>query len=156
MAQNQYNPRGAHLTMPVPIADNSGIGPIAGEFLGFGDPSNPVGGGANQHMLFGVAGNSYTPPTGVVNPDGVSVAFEGVWYGTVIAESSKSPLVGCAIHPGDPLFADDDGTYDGTTGCYYGFTINCDSANGHLLGNSLDAVTSGATATVRIRLRVGG
>lgn len=157
MATNQYNIRGVNLTLPVPIADNGGVGPLSNEPLMFGNPSNPVGGGAANHMLACVAQNSYTPPTGVVNPDGISVALEGVWYLTVSGVHAVSPANPVAINPGDPIFADDNGTYDSVTGCYYGFSLNADSINGHYFGNSLDAVASGAVnQTVRVRLKVAG
>ena len=65
---NQANPRGEFLMFPVPVAANNGVGPISGDPLMFG---------ANGHLA-GVAQNSYTPPTGVPNPEGVGVQLIGV------------------------------------------------------------------------------
>lgn len=167
MASNTANRRGEFLTMPVPLYVNPAganfglststpIGPCANDPLMFGNPSNPVGGGDTSHMLAGVCQTNYTPPTGVVNPDGVSMAFIGVWFLTVVAEHSKSPASNTAIAPGDPIFAEDDGTYDPVTGCYYLFTLNADATNGHYFGSSLDTLAAGTTGTIRVRLKVTG
>jgi hypothetical protein len=158
MATNQVNERGVRLTMPVPIAANAGVGPISGDPLMFGNPSAPFGGGVSSRMMAGVAQTSYTPPAGmgIANPDGISVHFEGVFLLSVAAAHSLSPATSTAIGIGDPVYAGGNGTYDATTGCYYGFTLNADSANGHYFGNSLDAVAAGLTATIRVRLKVSG
>jgi hypothetical protein len=167
MAQNQFNLHGDDLTMPVPLYVNPAgpsfglsstapIGPCAGDPLMFGNPSNPVAGGVSSRMLAGVAQDNYTPPTGVVNPSGVSVDFDGVWLLSVSAVHSVSAPNPTAIAPGDGIYAEDNGTYDATTGCYYGFTLNADSTNGHHFGNALDAVAAGATATIRVRLKKTG
>lgn len=158
MAVNQVNERGMRLTMPVPAAANAGVGPKSGDPLMFGNPANPFGGGVASRMLAGVAQTSYTPPLGmgIPNPDGISVHFEGVYIFSVGAVSSQSPASNLAINPGDPIYADLNGTYDATTGCYYGFTLTADSANGHYFGNSLDAIAAGLTASVRVRLKVAG
>lgn len=131
--------------MPVPSADNAGVGPISGEPLMFGQ--------AGAAGLAGVAQNSYTPPTGI--PTGtVSVDFEGAYFLTVIAKSSISPSTGKAINPGDKIYADG-GTLDTVTGCLYGFTLDANS-NGLYFGNALDALTSASTGTIRVRLKVTG
>jgi hypothetical protein len=161
MAVNQVNERGVRLTMPVPlyanplVAGSPVVGPISGEPLMFGNPSTPSGGGASSHMIAGVAETSYTPPLGMgnINPDGISFHMEGVFLLPVIAEAGLSPSAGLAIAPGDPIFADDNGTYDPVTGCYHGFSLTCDSANGHFFGYCLDAVLAGVAATVRVKLK---
>lgn len=148
MAANKALERGVAVTMPVPSADNAGLGPVSGEPLMFGTGTAP------GYGLAGVAQNSYTPPTGV--PTGtVSVDFEGAYNLTVIAKSSLSPSTGKAINPGDKIYADG-GTLDTTTGCLYGFTLDVNSSSGIYYGNSLDALTSGSSGVVRVRLKVTG
>lgn len=158
MATNQVNERGVRLTMPVPLAANAGVGPKSNDPLMFGNPAAPFGGGVSSRMLAGVAQTSYTPPAGmgIANPDGISVHFEGVFLLLVGAVSSQSPGTNLAINPGDPIYADLNGVYDPVTGCYYGFSLTADSANGHYFGNSLDAIAAGLSATVRVRLKVSG
>src|SRR5271169_6496769 len=134
--------------MAVPAAANGGAGPYSGDVLLFGD--NEAGA-----SLAGVAQNSYTPPTGIPNPEGVGVQFIGVFFLTVVALNQLSPGTGVAIAPGDPVYADG-GTYDATTGCTYGFTLDANEATGHYFGNALDAVASGQTAIIRVRLKVTG
>lgn len=151
---NQANPRGEFLMMAVPVADNSGVGPISGEPLIFGTAPGTDTDDPNA-CLAGVAQNSYTPPTGIPNPEGVGVQFIGVFFLSVTALDGLSPATGVAIAPGDRIFADG-GTYDATTGCTYGFTLNADFTEGIYFGNALDAVASGQTATIRVRLKVTG
>lgn len=143
---NQANPRGEFLMMAVPVADNSGAGPVSGEALMFGD--------VTAGNLCGVAQNSYTPPTGIPNPEGVGVQFIGVFFLTVLGSTQVSPIAGHALNPGDRVYADG-GTYDATTGCTYGFTLDANSSAPYF-GNTLDAVLSGALTTVRVRLKVNG
>ena len=147
MAANKALERGAQITMPVPAADNGGVGPVSGEPLLFGS------GAAPSYGLAGVAQNSLTPPTGI-STGTVSVDFEGVYFLTVTAKSSLSPSTGKAIAPGDLVYADG-GTYDSVTGCTYGFTLDANSSTGVKFGFALDALTSGATGTIRVRLKVG-
>jgi hypothetical protein len=146
---NQANPRGDFLMMAVPVAANGGVGPYSGDPLIFGD------GEIAGSDLAGVAENSYTPPTGVPNPEGIGVAFIGVFFLTVVALDGLSPASGEAIYPGDRIFASG-GTYDQTTGCTYGFTLDANHASGVYFGNALDNVPAGQTATIRVRLKVGG
>src|SRR5271169_2224352 len=136
--------------MAVPVADNGGVGPISGEPLMFGKNTSDI-----TRVLTGVAQNSYTPPTGIPNPEGVGVQLIGVFFLTVVALNQLSPGTGVAIAPGDPVYADG-GTYDATTGCTYGFTLDANEATGHYFGNALDAVASGQTAIIRVRLKVTG
>lgn len=146
MSVNNANPRGEFLMMAVPTADNAGAGPVTGEPLMFGNAS--IG-------LAGVAQNSYTPPTGVPNPQGVGVQFIGVFFLSVSGNLGDSPPTGAAINPGDRVYASG-GTLDATTGCLYGFVLDANSSTGRYFGNALDAVPSGQTATIRVRLKVEG
>lgn len=131
--------RAEYITMPVPAAANV----VQNQPLMFG---TPVG-------LAGIAGNAYTPPTGI--PTGnVGVTFIGAFLLSVTAKSALSPSVNKAIAPGDKVYADG-GVYDATTGCTYGFTLDANSG-GAYFGNALDAVAAGTTATVRVRLKVTG
>jgi hypothetical protein len=132
--------------MAVPTAANSGVGPISGDLLLFGD-SNGV--------LAGVASSSYTPPTGIANPEGVGVDFIGVFFLSVVALDGLSPANAVAIQPGNRVYASG-GTYDSTTGCTYGCTLDFNHATGLYIGNALDAVVAGQTATIRVRLKVAG
>jgi hypothetical protein len=143
---NQANPRGEFLMMAVPIAANGGVGPISGDFLLFGD---------DDGALAGVAQNSYTPPTGVPNPEGIGVQFIGVFFLPVVAVDGLSPANSVAIQPGDRIYASG-GTYDATTGCTYGATLDHNEATGMYIGNALDAVVAGQTTTIRVRLKVTG
>lgn len=144
MAINNANPRGEFLMMAVPVADNNGVGPLSGEPLMFGNPPS----------LAVTAQNAYTPPTGVPNPQGVGCQFIGVNFLSVSANDGASPPSGIAIKPGDKVYASG-GTYDATTGCTYGFALDANSS-GHYFGNALDAIPSGQTATIRVRMKVAG
>lgn len=73
---------------------------------------------------------------------------------SVLAATTISPLAGSAIKPGDKLYADG-GTLDATTNVTTGFTIDKNSS-GTYFGNALDAVGSGLTATIRVRLKMSG
>ena len=145
--QNKVNERGTRLTLPVPAAANSGVGPNAGDPLLFGNNSSPNFG------LAGVVINNYTPPTGV--PTGnVGVDFEGVFALSVVAKSSIGGS-SLAINPGDRIYADG-GTRDVTTGCVYGCTLNANSSTGAYFGNAIDALAAGSTGTIRVRLKGNG
>lgn len=147
MAQNQTNITGDYLTISAPIAANNGVGPNSGDPLLYGRGTSPGFG------LACVAQTSYTPPTGT--PTGnISVDLTGVWDLSVVAKSSIGGG-GLAIAPGDKIYADG-GTYDITTGCLYGFTLNGNSSAGAYFGNALDAIASGQTATIRVRLKKTG
>jgi hypothetical protein len=142
--------RAEYIMMAVPIAANNGVGPISGDFLMFGNTTDDPEGN-----LAGVASNSLTPPTGIVNPEGVGVQFIGAFFLSVQALDGISPASGVAIHPGDRIYASG-GTYDATTGCTYGCTLDANASTGIYIGNALDAIPSGQTATIRVRLKVTG
>jgi hypothetical protein len=144
---NQANARGEFLMMAVPVADNGGQGPLSSEPLLFGASATGI--------MAGVAQSSYMPPTGVPNPEGIGVQFIGVFFLTVFANDGASPAGGVAINPGDRVYASG-GTYDAPTGCTYGFVLDANSSTGKYFGNSLDAIPSGQSATVRVRLKVTG
>lgn len=125
-----------------------------GEFLQFPVPSTVVSG---DPILVGamaaVAQESYTPP-GSVTPTGqVSVALIGCFFLSVTAKSSLSPSVGSAVKPGDKLYLDG-GTLDSTTNVTTGGTLD-KNTGGTFFGFACDAITSGSTATIRVRLKVG-
>ena len=147
MSTNQNQEHGWYETMPVPIAANSGVGPIANDPLVFGRGTSPDFG------LAGVAETSYTPPSGTATGS-ISVNFEGVYLLSVVGKDAIGGS-NLAIAPGDKVYADG-GTYDLTTGCLYGFTLNGNASSGAYFGNSLDAVVAGATTTVRVRLKKSG
>ena len=93
-----------------------------------------------------VAIDDYSSVTG-----GTTFCFEGVFALTVIGQSSKSPVSGLTIRPGDQLFAT--GTLDATTNVTTGLTIDATRGSipfGMLFPvNALTAYTvaSGATVT---------
>lgn len=147
MSVNQQGMHGWDETMPVPIAANSGVGPISGDPLLFGRGTSPAFG------LAGVAETSYTPPSGTATGS-ISVNFEGVYFLSVVGKDAISGS-NKLIQIGDKVYADG-GTYDPTTGCLYGLTINGNNTSGAYYGNALDQVTAGATTTVRVRLKKSG
>ncbi len=150
MATNEANRRGQNLTIAAPLAANSNVGPKSGDPLVIGTGDSPWFG------LACVAETSYTQPGSMVPTGNISVQFEGVFNlqvkGLVDAHGGGS----VALNPGDQVFADTDGTRDATTGVYYGFTLDNNDESGIYFGNVLDAVGSGATATVRVRLKGNG
>ena len=105
-------------------------------------------------QLAGVSKEAYTTnPTAV--PDGkVAVAFRGAAFLSVTAATVLSPLTGSAVKVGDKLYADG-GTFDSTTNVTRGFTLD-KNTGGVYFGNALDAITSGQTAVIRVRLKVTG
>lgn len=151
MAQNEVNFRGTKLTVPAPIAANGGVGPNSGDPLIYGTGTSPGFG------IAAVAETSYTPPSGVTPTGNIEIKTEGVFS---LAVLPKTAVVGGSNHsfaPGDKVFADNDGHYDATTGCYYGFTLSGASVSGIYFGNILDTLAGGASKVfVRIRLKVAG
>jgi hypothetical protein len=147
---NSIDARAEFLTLAAPAAANSGVGPIANDPMMMGQGTSPGFG------LAGVVQSSYTLPSGLVPTGNVSVAFIGVFALSVVAKSGTGGTgSGKAINPGDKLYYSG-ATYDATTGWLYGGVLCADSTNGAYFGNSLDAITSGSAATVRVRLKVGG
>jgi hypothetical protein len=158
MASNKALEYQAPLQFPVPVTAASGSTPA----------SSPITSGAPV-VLRGTAGQSYlgvptgvpmvanespVSPTGAVAP-GNMCSFDawGAYNLTVTAEIGESPVVNQAIKPGDQLFANiNTGTYDATTGIFYGFTID-KNQSGVPFGWAVDAVASGLTATIRVMLR---
>ncbi len=147
MATNQQGQHGWQEAMSVPIAANSGVGPISGDPLLFGRGTSPAFG------LAGVAETSYTPPSGTATGQ-IDVSFEGVYFLSVVGKDAISGS-SLALQVGDKVYADG-GTLDQTTACLYGFTLNGNKTSGAYFGNTLDAVTGGATTTVRVRLKKSG
>lgn len=136
-ASNKALERATLITLAMPAAANSGVGPNANDPILVG-------------KMAGVVTNNYTSPTGVVTGN-CAVDFEGAYFLTVTAKSSISPSVNAAINPGDPVYYDG-GTLDATTNVTYGGTIDKNSSTGVFYGNSLDALTGGTTGVVRVRL----
>ena len=147
MAVNQTNINGDYLTIAAPLAANSGVGPISGDPLVYGRGTSPSFGMAC------VAQTSYTPLTGTATGN-ISVDLTGVWNLSVVAKDAIGGS-GKAIAIGDRIYADG-GTYDATTGCLYGFTLNGNATTGAYFGNALDAIASGQTAIIRVRLKKAG
>lgn len=149
MAANEAIERAEYLAIAAPIAANSGVGPISGDPLIMGLQNSP------SASLACVAETSYTPPGSLTPTGNISVKFIGAFFLTVSAKSSINPGTGKAINPGDRVYADG-GTTDPTTGVLYGFTLDANSSTGWYFGNALDAIPAGQTATIRVRLKVGG
>ncbi len=149
MASNEALARAVDFDIAAPIAANSGVGPISNDPLIIGLAHSP------SAALAAVAETSYTPPGGLTPTGRISVKLEGAFYLTVAAKSSINPGTGVAINPGDRIYADG-GTQDTTTGVLYGFTLNANSTTGWYFGNALDAIASGQSAVIRVRLKVGG
>lgn len=101
--------------------------------------------------LAAVAMDAYDSSTG-----GTTFCLDGSYALTVIAQSTKSPVSGLQINPGDELFAS--GTLDATTNVTYNLTI--DVTRGNIPFGNLDQNTpilSGVTNTSAIvRLKTGG
>lgn len=104
-----------------------------------------------------VAVDAYSSTTG-----GTTFVFAGVYALTVIAQSSKSPISGLDVLPGDQLFAT--GTFDAPTNVTYNLTI--DKTRGNIPfgayfpvnAQTAQKITSGATNTtapVKIGLAAG-
>lgn len=140
---NQYLDHANNITLPVPAA----AAIVTGQPLVFGRGTSPGFG------LAGVAQNSYTPPTGVATGS-IGVKFDGAFYLSVVGKDAISGS-NLAINPGDKIYADG-GTYDVTTGCLYGFTLNGNASTGVYFGNAITAVVAGQTTTIPVRLKVSG
>lgn len=149
MATNEANRRGENLTIAAPSAPHAGTGPNSGDPLIIGTGASPNFG------LACVVENAYTQPSGLVATGNIPVQFIGVFF---LSVKGKASFGGGnqAINPGDRVYADNDGLFDATTGVYYGFSLTGNSTSGIYFGNVLDAVATGTTVTVRVRLKVGG
>lgn len=149
MATNEANRRGENLTIAAPTAPNAGAGPNSGDPLIIGTGSSP------NYGLAVVVENSYTQPSGLVPTGNIPVQFIGVFF---LSVKGKASFGGGnqALNPGDRVYADNDGKLDATTGVYYGFSLTGNATSGIYFGNILDAVASGQTTTVRVRLKVAG
>ena len=109
---------------------------------------------SGQPILFGaIAGvcNFTAPDTTYPNTSGqMSIDVAGGFNLTVTAQSTLSPAVNSAVAPGDKLYADG-GTKDAATGVTYGFTLD-KNTGGAYFGTAMDALTTGTTGTIRVRL----
>lgn len=139
MAANKALERATVVTLAMPAAANSGVGPNGGDPILVG-------------KLAGVVVNSYTPPTGVASGN-CAVDFEGAYFLTVTAATVLSPATNAAVKPGDPIYYDG-GTLDSTTNVTYGGTLD-KASGGVFFGNALDGLTSGTTGVIRVKLPGG-
>jgi predicted RecA/RadA family phage recombinase len=99
-------------------------------------------------IMPGVAETSYGAQA---NPTGnVTVDMEGAFFLSVTAATVLSPQTGSAVKPGQALYADG-GTLDSTTNVRTGFTID-KASGGVFFGYALDAIPSGDTAIIRVRI----
>lgn len=145
---NKALERAVVLSMRTPAAVKSG------QMLVFGAVGAPAVAGQQNTLLFGIATEDATDAFGNVKPF-IGVDREGAFNLAVQGEFG-CPLVLHGFKPGDPVYADINGagsSYDATTNCWTGFTLNGDSG-GVWVGNVLDVVTAGTgTTTVRVALR---
>lgn len=150
MAANEVNFRGTELTVAAPVAANSGVGPISGDPLIIGQGTSPSFG------IACVAETSYTPPTGSATGN-IAIKTEGVFQLAVLPQDNATGGSNKTLHIGDRVYAGADGTYDPTTGVYYGFTMCGDATRGTHFGNTLDFAAGGSVkVNLRIRLKNGG
>lgn len=102
--------------------------------------------------LAAVAMDAYDSSTG-----GTTFCLDGSYALTVIGQSTKSPVSGLQINPGDEIFATA-GTTDATTNVGYNLTL--DVTRGGIPFGNLDQaapILSGVTNTAAIvRLKTGG
>lgn len=134
MSVNNANPRGEFLQFAVPTTVKSGDAILVGK-------------------LACVAQESENPGTGYPETGSVSVALIGAFFFSVHAVSTISPAVNVAIKPGDPIYYDG-GTLDAPTNVTTGGTLDVNSGE-TLFGHALDALASGTTGKIRVRLKVG-
>jgi hypothetical protein len=144
-ANNEADFRGDMLTIAAPAAANGGVGPNSGDPMMLGTGTSPGFG------MAGVCETSYTEPSGLVPTGNVSVKFVGVFFLSVLGKSSIGGA-GLAFAPGDKVYYAG-GTYDPTTGWWYGGTLCGDKVNGAAFGVTLDPIVSGQTTTVRVKLK---
>lgn len=145
---NEFNSRAEFLTMSVPLAANGGIGPLSGDPLMFGLANSP------SCAIAAVASTSETPPGSLIPTGNIGIKLVGAFFFPVTA-GDGTPGTAKAINPGDRVYAFG-GAIDATDGCLYGFSLNTNSQVGWYYGNALDAIPAGQTATIRVRLKVGG
>lgn len=151
MAANEVNNRGVSFTIAAPIAANAGVGPKSGDPLVIGTGTSP------GYGIACVAETSYTQPSGLVPTGNIDVKTEGVFSLPILPKTAKVGGSNHTFAPGDRVYADNDGTYDATTGVYYGFTLDAASVSGIHFGNILDVVTGGSTVVyARVRLKNAG
>lgn len=135
MATNQSIDGRWRINCPVPSAVTVGMPVLVGTLSGVVLALQPIPAGAG----------SFTTATIDTGDDCYELS--------VIAQSTQSPISGLALKMGDELFAS--GTYDATTNVTYNLTI--DKTRGNVpFGNALDALASGLTATITVRLKSGG
>jgi len=147
MALNEIDARGERFQILATgaTAANSGVGPNSGDPLILGLAHSP------SASLAVVCLTNYTPPGSLPATGYVSVSAVGIYALSVAAKTSINPGNGVAINPGDLVYADG-GMLDTTDGLLYGFTLNANSTTGWKFGRAMDAITSGQTATIRVRI----
>ena len=145
-SSNDADFRGDALTLAAPLAANNGVGPIANDPMVMGTGTSPSFG------MAGVCETSYTQPSGLVPTGNVTVKFVGVYFLAVRGYNAPTGGSGHAFAPGDVVYYSG-GTYDPTTGWWYGGVLCADSTNGVKFGTVLDAVVATQTTTVRVALK---
>ena len=144
---NEALARGEEFYIPAggAIAANGGVGINQNDPLIWGLAHSP------GNALALVAQTAYTPPGSLVPTGQISVKAIGAFFLTVSAKSSINPGSGVAINPGDLVYADG-GTLDTVDGLLYGFTLNVNSSTGWKFGRAMDALASGQTGPIRVRI----
>ena len=145
-SSNDADFRGDALTLAAPLAANNGVGPIANDPMVMGTGTSPSFG------MAGVCETSYTQPSGLVPTGNVTVKFVGVYFLAVRGYNAPTGGSGHAFAPGDIVYYSG-GTYDATTGWWYGGVLCFDATNGVKFGVVLDAVVATQTTTVRVKLK---
>lgn len=144
MAANKSLERGTPLQFVCPTTVRSGNAVVLRGTL-----ATASEGGRAQGMAM-VANEDYNATSGLCSFD-----LNGAFLLPVLAESAESPAVNSPVAPGDRLYANiNTGTYDAVTGFLTGFTID-KNQSGIYFGNALDAIGSGLTATIRVRIKEG-
>lgn len=101
--------------------------------------------------LPGILDTDSSDPNGTAYPL-VAIDLTGGFTLPVLAESGESPVVNSAVAVGDLLYANvNTGTYDATTGIFYGFTID-KNQSGVPFGVALGTVPAGTTASIPVML----
>ncbi len=91
---------------------------------------------------------------------GTTFLLGGSFTLTTVGKSVLSPVTNAAIPPGDPVYADTDGSTFTTGGAnlYYGFTLDANSSGtlfGHVDPSYTGGVASGATDTAATIMLAG-
>ena len=124
----------------------SGVAIVSGNVYLFGKGTKAIVGVAAESQVASGTAPAYDSASGYFTLD-----CEGVFNLSVQAFTLSSPTVPGAINPGDAVYADA-GTYDSVTGVTTGSVLSLDST-GTFIGNAMDAISAGVTATIRVILK---